>query len=628
MNYINITVRGKIARAEGRARVVCGNSDYAVRFDFDEEWSEYAVKTARFVGEDGSYTDVQFEGDTCAIPILRNTRTLLVGAFAGNLRTTTAALIHAVPCITDPDGTPSDPTSDVYAQLMERFDKIEAPAAVLYTAQELTDEQKATVRENIGVATPDWNQNDETAADYIKNRPFYEGVIETLLDPTFENWAKNGSQNCSWCVAGVDYINVVPSSSTDRGAVFTYVLGDVTVTVMTGDLSIRISPSDADVHILKRESTIKQIDPKFIPERLFDATGATNAEITAALQENKLCYVRDADGFWFCNSYDYNDGIKPYYSATFYRITEGGFGSIDYTSKWWTSDNGFDDKRVVEGVSTLTLKDMAMTVVDAYDEITPQSGGTVNGICVGAGSGQGSKVPPSGMTFPIIFSLGPTSHGSGSAWIRDADGVVWKGSTDYGTLRVTAVPDVHLGMTGATVGQIAKITAVDDSGKPTAWEAVDMPSGGGGDLSWIEVVDITTAEQTQKLTISVDKDGRPISQYNALWMVFSILFPADATQTSNNGAPWIYPFPKTGGNAYRYIATVAGWKTTGRTLTYAWAGLPRITWSSAMAVQTTFGEDGDPDFLSGLCVYLPSSSDHIPAGTRVRIAVLSKGVTA
>lgn len=33
-------------------------------------------------------------------------------------------------------------------------------------------------------------------------------------------------------------------------------------------------------------------------------------------------------------------------------------------------------------------------------------------------------------------------------------------------------------ITGATVGQIAKITAVDDSGKPTAWEAVDLPTGG------------------------------------------------------------------------------------------------------------------------------------------------------
>lgn len=37
-----------------------------------------------------------------------------------------------------------------------------------------------------------------------------------------------------------------------------------------------------------------------------------------------------------------------------------------------------------------------------------------------------------------------------------------------------------MNITGATVGQTVKITAVDDTGKPTAWEAVDMPSGGGG----------------------------------------------------------------------------------------------------------------------------------------------------
>lgn len=33
-----------------------------------------------------------------------------------------------------------------------------------------------------------------------------------------------------------------------------------------------------------------------------------------------------------------------------------------------------------------------------------------------------------------------------------------------------------MGITGATVGQIAKIAAVDASGKPTAWEPVDMPN--------------------------------------------------------------------------------------------------------------------------------------------------------
>lgn len=182
-------------------------------------------------------------------------------------------------------------------------------------------------------------------------------------------------------------------------------------------------------------------------------------------------------------------------------------------------------------------------------------------------------------------------------------------------------------ITGATVGQIAKITAVDASGAPTAWEPVDMPSGGGGELQWIEVVDITTEEQTQKLTISVDKDGRPISQYNALWMICSIHFPADATQASTNGAPWIYPFPRTGESAYRYIAYVAGWQTTARTLTCAWAGLPRIMWSSAMSSQPIF-DPSDPDFLTGVCVYLNTPNNHIPTGTRVRIAVLSKGVIA
>ena len=44
-------------------------------------------------------------------------------------------------------------------------------------------------------------------------------------------------------------------------------------------------------------------------------------------------------------------------------------------------------------------------------------------------------------------------------------------------------------VTGAKVGQIAKITAVDSAGKPTAWEAVDMPSGGGVGGHWETVLD-------------------------------------------------------------------------------------------------------------------------------------------
>ena len=57
-----------------------------------------------------------------------------------------------------------------------------ASDAVLYTAQTLTDAQKQQARQNIGAGQPDWNQNDSTQPDYVKNRPFYTGnPVETVL---------------------------------------------------------------------------------------------------------------------------------------------------------------------------------------------------------------------------------------------------------------------------------------------------------------------------------------------------------------------------------------------------------------------------------------------------------------
>lgn len=45
---------------------------------------------------------------------------------------------------------------------------------------------------------------------------------------------------------------------------------------------------------------------------------------------------------------------------------------------------------------------------------------------------------------------------------------------------------------GATVGQIAKITAVDSNGKPTAWQAVDMAGGESGEVkAWEEFMRFT-----------------------------------------------------------------------------------------------------------------------------------------
>lgn len=71
-------------------------------------------------------------------------------------------------------------------------------------------------------------------------------------------------------------------------------------------------------------------------------------------------------------------------------------------------------------------------------------------------------------------------------------------------------------VTGATVGQIAKISAVDASGVPTAWEPVDM-AGGGGCETWEKIADVALSTDTslyivanfatwRKVKIILDRD--------------------------------------------------------------------------------------------------------------------------
>lgn len=60
---------------------------------------------------------------------------------------------------------------------------------------------------------------------------------------------------------------------------------------------------------------------------------------------------------------------------------------------------------------------------------------------------------------------------------------------------------VSLGITGAQIGQIAKITAVDTNGKPTKWEPVDMASGGGGE-TWEKIAEIELRTDTAEYVLA------------------------------------------------------------------------------------------------------------------------------
>lgn len=80
--------------------------------------------------------------------------------------------------------------------------------------------------------------------------------------------------------------------------------------------------------------------------------------------------------------------------------------------------------------------------------------------------------------------------------------------------------DLDLGITGATVGQIAKITAVDSNGKPTAWTPVDMPSGGAAEEYELIFAD-TVTEDAAAYFRDTDANGAAFALKKAILIVFT-----------------------------------------------------------------------------------------------------------
>ena len=122
MPEININVRDKCAEGEGV--VICNNSDYAVVWDLDEEWTPYDAKTMRVNLADGTYQDVVFTGDTATLPVLTASGWVSVGLYAGDIHTSRASRLLALSSVLTPGGSPAAPAEDVYAQIMAKLNEL------------------------------------------------------------------------------------------------------------------------------------------------------------------------------------------------------------------------------------------------------------------------------------------------------------------------------------------------------------------------------------------------------------------------------------------------------------------------------------------------------------------------
>lgn len=121
MPTINVTVRNRIATAQRWQCIICGNSDYIVDFDLDDEWNDMPNKVAVFVTNTRGnirHERVLFDGSTCGIPVLRGVNMVDIGIEAGDIRTTTPAHVKCEACITDIAGMPQEPENNVYGQIL------------------------------------------------------------------------------------------------------------------------------------------------------------------------------------------------------------------------------------------------------------------------------------------------------------------------------------------------------------------------------------------------------------------------------------------------------------------------------------------------------------------------------
>ena len=478
LTTIHINVRDRVPTITAGEDVISHNSDYVAEFEFDEEWQD-KVKTVYFVCEDGSYQAVVMDGNSCGVPMLDGEhRRIFVGVQAGAaekpsvLKTTRPCCLKVKDSIADYLGQPiPDPTPDVYQQIMAMLESITSPTwdslqnkpfstlgsglevdengvlsaqggsggsanAVQYVAQTLTDEQKKQARANIGASPiPTVRYWLNLEADNIINL-YNMGVGYGIISP-------------------VDIDQTVPTGMSSPMLVIfgrmNYGRVDITVYDGAGAVwrgSLNLSSQTTDV----------------------TKTGdyVTNTALTDILQN----YVTADE--W--------ENILPQFEQALGTIEQALATKLDKNQGAGNAGKilgiGADGIVVPQDKPTYTLP---QATADALGGIKADAATAEDTQVVRIGAdGKLRTKPTGGSSITIDSELSPIS----------VNPVQNKIVTAAFAEKITAP-------TTAAVGQIIKVKTIDGTGKPTEWEAADLPSGGGE--TWTLIKDITLVEDVASI---------------------------------------------------------------------------------------------------------------------------------
>lgn len=188
---VKINVFNKIASAEKDYKIVCGNSDYTILFNFDSEWDNQYVKTAYFIYlQNGAMVTQKriFTGNECEVPVLFNIDLVDIGVFAGNLQTTTTCTLACDKGTLYGENVPSVPDEDVYNQLvalcneavmtandaLDTAGRAEEIATVNEELRIVAEQKRVQAENNRVIAEEQRDQTESTRIDAENNRTISE----------------------------------------------------------------------------------------------------------------------------------------------------------------------------------------------------------------------------------------------------------------------------------------------------------------------------------------------------------------------------------------------------------------------------------------------------------------------
>lgn len=416
---------------------------------------------------------------------------------------------------------------------------------------------------------PDWNQNDETAKDYIKNRPFYTETTEAVLvEETTVSFADTGrgfytayfpsnfeatvgeTYKVSWdgtayectCVNFNDIPAIgnlsIEGIDSDTGEPFLVDISDVGRI----DIATKNTSASHTFSISGFAQEVVKIDEKYLPD-----TVKSEVEATQEVLDDVFSSVAT---FTFDKQTSGRDTFK-FNSFHYYKISDFNPAPEDVISFKGTIETGNEYSEINIGNNCVEYGGIFIIVASAGDCSLHPLGTTTTKHFIAPSAGLYAMYEiddPHQTARTGEFTLRASTE---SLYIT---GLLLKSSTAGSTkkFRITVDDDYNvsatntsdsvskalatteyvdnsvsnpLNITSAAVGQIAKITAVDDSGKPTAWEPVDMPSGGGVTTLHINVTAVN--KETMEATFTADKTPTEMQQASAngpTWCVVS--FPA------------------------------------------------------------------------------------------------------